>query len=79
MTVETRPALDGIPDDQRTLALAHWWLFRLTTEQPKTVEYCWPASVTPDVLLRQMEGSMDSVTLHRLAQARDRYWREIRP
>jgi hypothetical protein len=77
MSIETRPALDGLSDDQRLLALAHWYLFRLTTEQPQALAYCWPASVTPDVLLRQMEGGMQPETKHRLAMARDRYWKEV--
>lgn len=73
MTIETRPALDGIPDEQRTLALAHWWLFRVYAS-------VWGYIVDTDVVavLLRLEAQMQPETTHRLAQARDRYWREVR-
>ncbi len=32
MPTETRPTLQGLDDTQRTLAMAHWWLWLVAVE-----------------------------------------------
>ncbi len=67
---ETRPTLDGLAPTQRTLAQAHWYVWRLSREQPTVVQ--------AETVLGLLECHMQPETLHRLALARDRYWREKR-
>lgn len=74
MPIETRPALNGITDDQRTLALAHWWLWRVFFLDSLDV----PEQRDAERTLTKLETLLHPITLHRLAQARDRYWREKR-
>ena len=84
MTVETRLTLDGLPDDQRVLALAHWYLWRVLIENPPAVEIANPlliplAAPSPlliQTLLLRMEGHMQPATTHQLALAKRRYWKE---
>ena len=74
MSIETRPALDGIPDEQRVLALAHWWLWRLRADGHLSTDL-WAQF---EDVMGQIEGQLQPITLHRLAQAKNRYWREVR-
>ena len=69
MTVETRPNLRGLPEDQREIALAHWYLWRVYQVTPG-----WNA---PHPVLDALEAMMDNETKHRMAQARGSFWREV--
>ncbi len=75
MSTETRPTLQGLDDAQRTLAMAHWWLWLVHVSHVPGVD--WAAiGCTPANVLGVLEAGMTSETKHRLAQARDRYWKE---
>ena len=77
MATETRPTLQGLDDAQRTLAMAHWWLWLTVVGRIPGVG--WERTgCNGNIVLTALEAAMQPETLHRLAQARDRYWKETR-
>ena len=72
---DIRPDLSGLDEQQKTLALAHWWLWCTTAEHMTGID--WPATgCTAETILHALEAAMTGETKHRLALARGRYWRE---
>lgn len=72
MLVETRPTLGGLSDDQREIALAHWHLF-VCIFQGHVDD---TEATNGKRVLSVLEQRMQPETLHRLAIARGRYYRE---
>lgn len=76
---ETRPTTNGLPAEQRELALAHWhlWLYDVTANRHRERRPATECAAWHEALLC-LERRMQPETLHRLALARDRYWCEQR-
>ena len=75
---ETRPDLGGIKDEQqRTLGMSYWYLWRIVQERPDTLSAPVLAAVTgPHGLLSCLKAHMQPETAHQIALAEGRYWRE---
>jgi len=78
MTIETRPVLASLSDEQRVLAQAHWWVWRAIQECQILRETHLPDVSVDWWTLQILEAQMQPETLRRLAMARRRYFAEIR-
>ena len=72
MSIETRPDVRNLDDAQRTLAMAHWYLWLVAQTIPH-----WNNGDTTATLM-WLERDMQPETRLRLAQARGRYEREVK-
>jgi hypothetical protein len=72
MSIETRPDLHSLPEDQRILGLAHWYVWLCMQRLGYMMEGVDHETFT----LHRLEAAMQPKTLHLLALARGRYFRE---
>jgi len=71
--ITSRPDLHGLTERERTICLAHWWLWRLVTEHHELVPLLYGDC---RLLLEALEAGLSATALHRLAVARNSYWQE---
>ena len=78
MPTESRPNLRGLTEQQRTLALGHWWLWRICQENECFhLDDSFGDGTGKCSTLRLLESQMQPETKYRLALARGAYFREV--
>lgn len=75
MPSETRPTVGGLTVEQRTLAKAHWYTWLCDVLAQAAPRPAGEQAAYHEALLT-MERRMQPKTLHQLALARDRFWKE---
>ncbi len=66
---ETRPIVYDLPEEQRILALAHWWLWLSLQGSSAVID-------VRTTCLRDLQRDMSVLAVIRVTQAQRRYWRE---